>query len=42
MRDIAVTEGEFWRIPDPNIQVPAYDLFVEHWKTSAEDGDEAT
>lgn len=42
MRDIAVTEGEFWRIPDAHVQVPAYDLFVEHLKISEEDGAVAT
>lgn len=42
MRDIVVAEGEFWRIPDAHVQVPAYDLFVEHWKISEEDGAAAT
>lgn len=42
MRDIIISVSEFWRIPDAHVQVPAYDLFVEHWKIGEADGTIAT
>jgi hypothetical protein len=38
MRRIDVSETEYWLIPDANIVVPVYDLFLDHFKTGETDG----
>lgn len=35
MRLVTISGTEYWHIPDANIVVPAYDLFIDHFDTTA-------
>lgn len=38
MRTITISGTEYWHVPDANIVVPAYDLFIDHFLSTAADG----
>jgi len=39
MRLVTISGTEYWHIPDANLVVPAYDLFIDHFDSTADDGD---
>jgi hypothetical protein len=39
MRTIEISETGSWSIPDAHVVVPAYDLFIDHYDSTAADGD---
>lgn len=42
MRLITISGTEYWHIPDLDVVVPAYDLFIDHYDTTQDDGARAT